>query len=126
MFGFIGKKLCLELVIVSFYFDKYILVSKEVREIFVIFDFNFCIVSLDEVYLDFIDYMIKRSGLSEKERIVICRICDSFDKSFCFCDLNEILGFSVYENGIFKVKDRLLDVCGACRKFIFEFEFVIF
>lgn len=126
MFGFIGKKLCLELVIVSFYFDKYILVSKEVREIFVIFDFNFCIVSLDEVYLDFIDYMIKRSGLSEKERIVICRICDSFDKSFCFCDLNEILGFSVCENGIFKVKDRLLDVCGACGKFIFEFEFVIF
>lgn len=126
MFGFIGKKLCLELVIVSFYFDKYILVSKEVREIFVIFDFNYCIVSLDEVYLDFIDYMIKRSGLSEKERIVICRNCDSFDKSFCLCDLNEILGFSVCENGIFMVKDRLLDVCGACGKFIFGFEFVIF
>lgn len=126
MFGFIGKKLCLELVIVSFYFDKYILVSKEVREIFVIFDFNYCIVSLDEVYLDFIDYMIKRSGLSEKERIVICRNCDSFDKSFCLCDLNEILGFSVCENGIFMVKDRLLDVCGVCGKFIFGFEFVIF
>lgn len=124
--GFIGKKLCPELVIVPPHFDKYTSVSKEVREILATFDPNYCTVSLDEAYLDFTDHMTKRSGLSEKERTVICRTCDSFNKSFCLCDLNETLGLSVCENGTLKVKDSPSDVCGACRKSVPGFELVTF
>lgn len=124
--GFIGKKLCPELVIVPLHFDKYTSVSKEVREILATFDPNYCTVSLDEAYLDFTDHMAKRRGLSEKERTVICRTCDISDKSFCLCDLNETLGLSVCENGTLKVKDRPSDVCGACGKSIPGFELVTF
>ncbi|XP_062617098.1 DNA polymerase kappa-like [Saccostrea cucullata] len=124
--GFIGKKLCPELVIVPAHFDKYTSVSKQVREILATFDPNFCTVSLDEAYLDFTDHLTKRSALSEKERTVICRTCDSFDKDFCLCDLNETLGVGFCEDGTLKVKASVPEVCTGCGKPLPEFEMVTF
>ena len=49
--GFIGKKLCPQLVIVPPNFEKYTAVSKVVREVFAEYDLEFCPVSLDEAYL---------------------------------------------------------------------------
>lgn len=124
--GFIGKKLCPELVIVPLHFDKYNAVSKEVRDILGTFDPNYCPVSLDEAYLDFTDHITKRSSLSEKERTVICRTCDSFDKSHCLCDLNETLGLSCSEIGTVNVKGSPSDICGICGKPVPGFELVTF
>lgn len=41
-------------------FDKYWVVSKEVKEIFVDYDFNFMVMSFDEVYLNIIKYLEER------------------------------------------------------------------
>ncbi|XP_061173929.1 DNA polymerase kappa-like [Saccostrea echinata] len=124
--GFIGKKLCPELVIVPAHFDKYTSVSKQVKEILATFDPNFCTVSLDEAYLDFTDHLTKRSALTEKERTVICRTCDSFDKNLCLCDLNETLGVGLCEDGTLKVKAKVPDACTGCGKPVPEFEMVTF
>lgn len=61
--GFIGKKLCPELIIVPPNFDKYKAVSKEVQEIFSHYDPGFSPMSLDEAYLDITDYLQKNSSL---------------------------------------------------------------
>lgn len=124
--GFIGKKLCPELVIVPTHFDKYTSVSKQVKVILATFDPDFCTVSLDEAYLDFTDHMMKRSGLSDKERTVICRKCDSFDKSFCLCDLNETFGVTLSEDGTQEIKVKATNVCTDCGKPVPEFEIVTF
>ncbi|KAK7080378.1 hypothetical protein SK128_018365 [Halocaridina rubra] len=55
--GFIGKKLCPELVIVPPDFTKYKAASKTVQEVFGEYDPNFCMMSLDEGYLDITDYI---------------------------------------------------------------------
>merc|ERR1719187_1512229 len=49
--GFIGKKLCPDLVIVPGNMEKYSNVSKVVREVFSEYDPNFAPMSLDEAYL---------------------------------------------------------------------------
>uniref|UniRef100_A0A7M5X7L2 DNA polymerase kappa n=2 Tax=Clytia hemisphaerica TaxID=252671 RepID=A0A7M5X7L2_9CNID len=56
--GFIAKKLCPNLVIVSSHFDKYRAVSAEIREIFKEYDPNFSPMSLDEAYLDLTEYLV--------------------------------------------------------------------
>ena len=66
--GFIGKKLCPQLVIVPTNFDKYTAVSKQVRAIMAEYDPNFCPMSLDEAYLNMTDHVRRRSELSETER----------------------------------------------------------
>ncbi|XP_045593333.1 DNA polymerase kappa [Procambarus clarkii] len=50
--GFIGKKLCPDLVIVPPNFTKYKQVSKEIQEVFAEYDANYSQMSLDEAYLD--------------------------------------------------------------------------
>ena len=50
--GFIGKKLCPELVIVAPNYDKYRQVSAQVQEVLAVYDPHFCSVGLDEAYLD--------------------------------------------------------------------------
>ena len=50
--GFIGRKLCPELVIVPPNYDKYRQVSAHVQEVLAIYDPHFCSVGLDEAYLD--------------------------------------------------------------------------
>ena len=80
--GFIGRKLCPDLVIVPCNFDKYTAVSKQVREIFSDYDTNFCPMSLDEAYLDFTDHLIKRVGLTEQQRTYQYRLDP---KLYCQC-----------------------------------------
>ncbi|XP_071338838.1 DNA polymerase kappa [Trachinotus anak] len=66
--GFIGKKLCPNLVIVPPNFDKYRAVSDEIREIFADYDPHFQPMSLDEAYLDFTDHLDHRQSWPESSR----------------------------------------------------------
>nr|XP_054756288.1 DNA polymerase kappa-like [Lytechinus pictus] len=66
--GFIGKKLCPELVLVPSHFDKYRAVSTQVREILADYDPNFCPMSLDEAYFDLTEYLERRRTMSAEER----------------------------------------------------------
>lgn len=66
--GFIGKKLCPNLVIVPTNFDKYRAVSDEIREIFADYDPHFQPMSLDEAYLDFTDHLEQRQSWPESSR----------------------------------------------------------
>ena len=69
--GFIGKKLCPELVIIPSNFDKYIAVSKQVKEIMADYDPNFCAMSLDEAYLDFTDHVVRRQSFTDAQRTFV-------------------------------------------------------
>lgn len=67
--GFIGKKLCPDLVIVPLHFDKYRAASELVREILVNYDPHFCPMGLDESYLDltkFVQLKIQQSTLDSE------------------------------------------------------------
>ncbi|CAG2224215.1 POLK [Mytilus edulis] len=86
--GFIGKKLCPELIIVPTHFDRYTYISKQVREVLAEYDPNFSPMSLDEAYLDMTEHFEKRFHLSEYERTVVCRKTDGCSKTLCNCDLN--------------------------------------
>uniref|UniRef100_A0A3P8VVY4 DNA polymerase kappa n=1 Tax=Cynoglossus semilaevis TaxID=244447 RepID=A0A3P8VVY4_CYNSE len=66
--GFIGKKLCPNLVIVPPNFEKYRVVSNEIREIFADYDPHFQPMSLDEAYLDFTDHVQQRQSWPESSR----------------------------------------------------------
>ncbi|XP_052792226.1 DNA polymerase kappa-like [Mya arenaria] len=89
--GFIGKKLCPDLVIVPLNFEKYTAVSKQVKAIISMYDPNYCPMSLDEAYLDITDHLEKRKFMTKKERTVICRDSAYTDsRNHCLCDLNEI------------------------------------
>lgn len=50
--GFIGKKLCPELVLIPLHFPKYRAASAKVRAVFEKYDPNFLPMSLDEVCVD--------------------------------------------------------------------------
>ncbi|CAG0879023.1 unnamed protein product [Cyprideis torosa] len=65
--GFIGKKLCPNLIIVPPNFEKYKEVSDQVCSIFEEYDSNFCAMSLDEAYLDLTDYIYERTTQSDEE-----------------------------------------------------------
>ena len=54
--GFIGRRLCPELVFVKPDFSKYVKVAAATRAIFVDYDPDFEAGSLDEAYLDVTDY----------------------------------------------------------------------
>ena len=53
--GFIGKKLCPNLVFVKCHYEKYVLVSDQIKAIIKEYDPNFTSHSLDEVYMDLTD-----------------------------------------------------------------------
>ena len=59
--GFIGKKLCPNLVIIEPNYKKYRQVSSEVRDVLALYDPNFCSVGLDEAYLDLTTVVTSRS-----------------------------------------------------------------
>lgn len=86
--GFIGKKLCPQLVIIPPDFKKYTAVSQQVRSILAQYDANFCPMSLDEAYLDFTNHLEIRKHLPDDKRTVICRTCDNLDLTYCLCDPN--------------------------------------
>ncbi|XP_006820883.1 DNA polymerase kappa-like, partial [Saccoglossus kowalevskii] len=66
--GFIGKKLCPELILVKPNFVKYRAVSQEIQHIMGQYDPNFAAMSLDEAYLDLTEHLKLRSSLSEESR----------------------------------------------------------
>ena len=72
--GFIGKKLCPQLVIVPTHFDKYRAVSHQVRQILAEYDPNYCPMSLDEAYFDLTDYLVRRQEMGEEERTYPYRV----------------------------------------------------
>lgn len=49
--GFIGKRLCPDLVFVAHNFEKYKAVAQEIRKVFALYDPDFSAMSLDEAYL---------------------------------------------------------------------------
>ena len=53
--GFIGKKLCPQLVFVKSHFEKYTLVAEQIRAVIRQYDPDFTSHSLDEVYMDLTD-----------------------------------------------------------------------
>eukprot|EP01084_Bolivina_argentea_P311186 538623_1 len=62
--GFIGKKLCPQLIFVKHDWNAYKEASNKVKAIVAEYDPNFTSGSLDEVYLDVTDYLYKHSQLS--------------------------------------------------------------
>jgi len=90
--GFIGKKLCPELVIVPTNFEKYTSISKQVKAIIADYDPNYCPMSLDEAYLNITEHMQKRKLFSVEERTYLCRDSSyAHSRAHCLCDLNEVL-----------------------------------
>lgn len=86
--GFIGKKLCPQLVIVPLDFPRYKQVCHQVRHIFADYDPNFCPMSLDEAYLNFTRHLERRQTMSVMERTVLRRCQTPADAGLCRCDLN--------------------------------------
>ena len=86
--GFIGKKLCPQLVIVPLNFPRYNEVCQQVRHIFADYDASFCPMSLDEAYLNFTRHLEKRQTMSAAERSVLKRCQTPADAELCRCDLN--------------------------------------
>ena len=60
--GFIGRKLCPDLVLVKPDFVKYRRDAEKIRSVFREYDPNFSPMSLDEAYLDLTDYLRAREG----------------------------------------------------------------
>lgn len=63
--GFIGKKLCPDLIIVPPNFDKYKQASNIIRNVLKDYDPNFLPMSLDEAYLDLTDYVTDRRNVAQ-------------------------------------------------------------
>ena len=70
--GFIGKKLCPQLVIVPGNMEKYSQVSQVVRAVFREYDPNFAPMSLDEAYLDITDILAKKRA--EDGEVTACSL----------------------------------------------------
>jgi len=66
--GFIGQKLCPELIILPPNFDKYTAMSERVRAMFAEYDPNYATMSLDEAYLDMTEHLERRRFSSDDER----------------------------------------------------------
>jgi len=83
--GFIGQKLCSELIIIPPNFDKYTAMSERVRAVFAEYDPNYSTASLDEAYLDITDHLGRRCFGTDDERTfpgyshpeLICRCTSS-------------------------------------------------
>lgn len=90
--GFIGKKLCPELIIVPPNFNKYKAVSKDVQEVFSHYDPGFSPMSLDEAYLDITEYLQKNSSLyldEENGKTKWYSHCNSHHSGFLLMSLVE-------------------------------------
>ena len=66
--GFIGQKLCPELIIITPNFEKYSAMSERVRAVFAEYDPNYSTMSLDEAYLDITEHLERRCFSSDEER----------------------------------------------------------
>lgn len=65
--GFIAKKLCPELVVVSPNFHKYHKASEQVKTVLTQYDPNFCSMGLDESYLDITDFVTRKLNCEGEE-----------------------------------------------------------
>ncbi|KAL3866832.1 hypothetical protein ACJMK2_044093 [Sinanodonta woodiana] len=129
--GFIGKKLCPDLVIVPPNFEKYTSVSRQIREIMAEYDPNFCPMSLDEAYLDITEYIKKREKMSDFERSYICRDSQNVPLTLCQCDLNRTLREKVFsqtasDGNSNSVLSHLSNKCshfenGSCSQCVFTY-----
>lgn len=79
--GFIGKKLCPELIIVPPHHDKYQEISHEVREILAEYDPNFVPMSLDEAYLDLTEYLAEHQKNVSKQTFAIIKKLNTLEKA---------------------------------------------
>ena len=70
--GFIGRRLCPDLVFMKPDFSKYVRIAAATRAIFVDYDPDFEAGSLDEAYLDVTDYCQMQSTTGADR----CRICE--------------------------------------------------
>lgn len=98
--GFIGKKLCADLVLVPPNFEKYTTVSKQIRSVLADYDSNYCPMSLDEAYLDITDNLQQRIKTSDIQRTFLCgdtNLKNSLDFKLCLCDLNDTIRNRVIE-----------------------------
>lgn len=78
--GFIAKKLCPELVIVSPNSHKYHVASEQVEKVLTRYDPHFCPMGLDESYLDITDFVtMKLDSLGESVP------CSQLTKSHWLC-----------------------------------------
>lgn len=145
--GFIGLKLCPDLVIVKPNFDKYSAVSKEIRQVLAYYDPDFLPMSLDEAYLDLKNHLHERTQSSPSSRMFILRqknklIGISGKEDSCRCDLNSVLKPTLVCSSIFQDHDRSdemlqnflneesfcseLQVCEKCKKAFPKFKCRVF
>ena len=64
--GFIGRKLCPQLVIIKPNYDKYHAVSEQVQRILEVYDPHFCPMGLDESYLDLTSYVTAKMAAQDE------------------------------------------------------------
>jgi DNA polymerase kappa len=65
--GFIGKKLCPDLVIVPSNMESYAREAEKIRAVFRAYDPNFAPMSLDEAYMDLTEYLDRHPDLTAAE-----------------------------------------------------------
>ncbi|KAJ3187432.1 hypothetical protein HDU85_006720 [Gaertneriomyces sp. JEL0708] len=82
--GYIAKKLCPELVLVSSDMQKYIAVSNEVREVFVEYDPTFRMMSLDEAFLNLTPYLAQHPTETAETALASLR-AKVYAKTRCTC-----------------------------------------
>lgn len=114
--GFLGRKLCPDLIIVPCNFTKYRAVGNVVRKVFAEYDPNFSSHSLDEAYLDLTDHLKQRKDLTEAQRTFWrCDCAYQISKDSIF--LSTILGTA---------PDSDVDCCPECgrpaERLIFDFD----
>ena len=68
--GFIGRKLCPELIFVKGHYEKYGIVAEQIRSIIREYDPFFSSHSLDEVYLDLTDAAMERVQYPYKSKVL--------------------------------------------------------
>lgn len=109
--GFIAKKLCPELTIVTPNYTKYTRVSKEVRAILVQYDSDYCSMSLDEAYLDITQHVEleqQKDCSRMREEIAEQIVAEIREKIFQRTNLTCSAGISV--------NTRLAKVCSDINK----------
>ena len=69
--GFIGKKLCPNLIFMRPNYTKYRIASDEIKAILKVYDPNLECVGLDEANLDITDYLVKNEMNNEMGRLFV-------------------------------------------------------
>lgn len=116
--GFIGKKLCPNLVIIEPNYKKYRHVSSQIQEVLATYDPQFCSVGLDEAYLDLTSFVMNRSTrtcISSEESVKHAKedrlsACDDHD-------LNEESGSLCISSSYWKCAEMVVE---ELRHKIFE------